>query len=203
MLRVIFALAGIRSPRRVLVLLAVLIAGGLFGYPLLIRLTMPWASPLTSGGMLTGRWSGTARMPGGRSLVLWMEMEANHARPCRRCSDMVGRAATCDEGGAFRAYKIWGSVRDRAGARSTFQVSATVEQRDRIRLGSLAGEWSGEVLRVTTRLVDPGISSWRTEWDERGVERTTPLGQHPDVAADTVWTLRREDGAWPARCPGR
>ncbi|MBP0493642.1 hypothetical protein [Roseomonas indoligenes] len=191
-------------PVRLLAVLAVILIAGLPWY--LDRLTHPWGNPFSAEGTLTGDWAGTATTPTGRPLRIWLQLRMSTRNSgCRSgtgCGPYpTGQAATCDERGTLRLYRITASVPDNDESRIRFSPTPPPEVAQEVHLGPLTGSRTGDTLRLQGRLFAPGPVTTRMWTDENGIDRSSIRAGHPDAEAITTWTLNRYAGPWPRNCP--
>jgi hypothetical protein len=134
-------------------MLALITIGGL---AILIFLELPFTPWARSFGMwptLTGRWIGELRTEDGRSQPVFFELSGGFRG---RSTYINGRARVCDRRDAIRDFEVSGRPDNWRGTRFHFSPNGTVEIRPGLAAGRLEAEWSGDEIRGSGPLFQPG-----------------------------------------------
>lgn len=146
-----------------LTLVAALVVVGLVstvGRDFVDGLFNPWAHSWRGDPTLTGTWVGAVTSPAGQKVGLFLELhraQSSRGRysTCRHCPRIKGAARTCGGGGA-QAYEVWGGPDTWGGEQFHLKAGSDAPEQAGPRLHFLRGEWSGDVLKVTTALEHGG-----------------------------------------------
>ena len=175
---------------RFLVALVIACTAGMIIIMLLEAVFTPWARSLKGGATLTGEWVGELIAPTRTKHTVWLEIRL--AADCQNCPRIDGRIATCRDAGHVRQYEAWGDVENWRGTRFLLKTREVNGVETEPRLGILQGNWDGQEVRLTTRLMVPDeATTTRWERNEAGEERTTIVGGNPDARTPIVFSLQR------------
>ena len=179
------------NPGRTIAVVAAIALVGVTVVVVLEALAYPWARSLTGGPTLVGEWQGALTTATGHHRAVRFVVEPP-GRECSSCPSVSGTARVCDERGDMSDYEAWGNTADWRGTRFSLKTRKVEDRPVGLKLGALEGEWSGDTLRLSTKLrADPDTSTIRGELDARGKEITTVIGAHADTLAPVTFTLRR------------
>jgi len=179
-----------RTRAILLLAMAALVAAA---YLLLEALFTPWARSLTGAPTLTGEWVGEMTTASGRRFQVWLVIR--HAVPtgnCASCPRIEGEVRTCEAGGEQRRYRMWGDVDNWRGTRFLLKTLDEQEHARKLTLGALTGQWSEDVLDLTTDLRVPGAVTtmeFKRLPDGREIQRAT--GGDPDTHRPVRWRMAR------------
>lgn len=134
---------------------AALLLGAVFATVVLLitvieAVSTPWALSLTGAPTLTGEWVGTLQTKTGRALDVWLSIHHPlHTDKCMNCPQLEGEVRTCEAGRDARRYHMWGNVENRRGTPFLLKTLEEPERPDRLTLGYMDGQWSGDTLDLT------------------------------------------------------
>ncbi|MCL2346263.1 MAG: hypothetical protein FWC58_10485 [Desulfobulbus sp.] len=157
-------------------------------YQVVEAILFPWARSLTGAPTLTGEWMGEMTTASGRHFLIWMELghSTDGAPGARRTFNLDGAAQTCEATGEQRRYSVMGNTENIRG--TVFWINMLPqekpEQRQKLILVRLNGQWSGDRLEIDTQLLG-GSRDATGRWALREIEGD------PDTRAETRWHMQR------------
>lgn len=165
---------------------------------LLLSMTDPWALSLNGAKTLTGKWHGEIVLPTGRAATIEFDIFARPPAANSRCSIsrscvlIEGTANYCGVNSIANVAEVAGDVESRDGARFHIDLIDHEDKADQLKFVRISGEWSGDTLSLSSRLIRPADRITRSSTKAAdGVEIETVSGEHPDAATPIQWFMQR------------
>jgi hypothetical protein len=151
------------------------------------KITDPWSVSLVGERALVGTWWGEMRTPTGRSWVVQVEITARSVDDPRENVYMGGTAQVCDGERDARRFELSGAARNWRGTRFQLGARQEVEQKGELVFGGLEGEWAGDDMTLSGRLIRLGAPAGAAI--DRAGNRS--VSGDPDTLAPVTFELKR------------